>query len=478
MVAISPINAEQRERLLAQKEGHFHDFKAKEIAPSKLHKHISAFANAAGGDLYIGVAEETRADGMKAHNWSGFPSPEAANGHLQAFHSAFPLDAFFVPEFLVCPEAGDGTFVLHVQIQKTRTVCRTPDDAVYLRKGAQSIPVKEQTQIDRLQLDKGVTSFENEPVNAPKDLVTNSLAIIEFLVSVIPSAEPESWLRKQLLFHADLPTVASLLLFADEPQVALPKRSAIKIYRYRTTDDEGTRETLTFDPLSVEGNLYAQIASAVKRTADLVEGVQIMGPYGLEPIQYPVEALHEIITNAVLHRDYSIPSDIHIRIFDNRIEVESPGRLPGHVTAANILSEQFARNGKLVRLINKFPNPPNKDVGEGLNTAFQAMRALRLKDPIIEDRESSLLVKIVHERLASPEEAILTYLRQHSQITNSIARRITGIASENKVKEVFYRLRDAGKMERVPDLKGSLSAWRMRDAEAVGEDPSGPDDET
>ncbi|WP_445305523.1 ATP-binding protein [Microcoleus sp. herbarium2] len=65
-------------------------------------------------------------------------------------------------------------------------------------------------------------------------------------------------------------------------------------------------------------------------------------------------------------------------MFDNRIEIENLGKLPGHVTVKNILKEQYARNGAIVRIINKFPNPPNKDVGEGLNTAFQAMAKLRL----------------------------------------------------------------------------------------------------
>ena len=65
-----------------------------------------------------------------------------------------------------------------------------------------------------------------------------------------------------------------------------------------------------------------------------------------------------------------------MRVFDNRVEVESPGILPGQVTVKNILDEQFARNGMLVRLVNKFPDPPNKDVGEGLNTAFKAMPLL------------------------------------------------------------------------------------------------------
>src|SRR6185295_9200933 len=98
------------------------------------------------------------------------------------------------------------------------------------------------------------------------------------------------------------------------------------------------------------------------------------GAAGLLEVQYPAETLHEIITNAVLHRDYSVAADIQIRIFDNRIEVESPGRVACHLTTDNILHTQFARNQRHVRMINIFHNPPNKDVGEGLNTAFDAMR--------------------------------------------------------------------------------------------------------
>ena len=114
-----------------------------------------------------------------------------------------------------------------------------------------------------------------------------------------------------------------------------------------------------------------------------------------------------------------------------------------------------------MRIINKFSDPPNKDVGEGLNTAFEAMRTLKLKDPVISQTSSSVLVKIRHERLASPEEGILQYLERNDQITNSIARELTGIGSENKVKEAFYRLRDRGRIERVPGLGGPASAWEL-----------------
>ena len=222
------------------------------------------------------------------------------------------------------------------------------------------------------------------------------------------------------------------------------------------------------DPQTIEGPLYFLIRSAVEKTVSMVEGIKKLGPKGLEPVQYPRETLHEIVTNAVLHRDYSIAADIQIRVFDNRVEVESPGVLPGHITVKNMLDEQFARNGALVRLINKFPDPPNKDVGEGLNTAFDAMKRLRLKPPILEETKSSLIVKIRHEPLATPEQSVMDYLENHTEITNRIARELTGIRSENSMKEVFYRLRDSGVIGMVPGRSQAKKAWQKVKAKEGG----------
>lgn len=171
--------------------------------------------------------------------------------------------------------------------------------------------------------------------------------------------------------------------------------------------------------------------------------------------------LHEIITNAVLHRDYSIADDIHVRIFDNRVEVESPGGLPAHITPENILDQRYSRNGNIVRWINKFPDPPNKDVGEGLNTAFGAMNDLKLKPPTIKDQKSSVLVLIRHERLASPEEIITEYLQTHDEITNMTVRQLTGIGSENHVKRIFQRMIKAGALESIPGRALTKYGYRL-----------------
>jgi ATP-dependent DNA helicase RecG len=269
------------------------------------------------------------------------------------------------------------------------------------------------------------------------------------------------WLRKQLLVRNDMPTVAALILFADEPQVALPKRSSIKLYRYAGTETVGVRAALQGQPDTIEGNIYAQIQDAVKKTVEKIEEIRIMGAQGMEVVRYPEVALHEIITNAVIHRDYSIADDIHVRIFDNRIEVVSPGRLPAHITTENILNERFARNGAVVRWINKFPDPPNKDVGEGLRAAFDAMRSLQLKPPEIVETETGVLVRIRHERLASPEEIVLDYVGSHDEISNSVVRGLTGIGSENMVKGMFQRMIKAGELERLPDRSLRYAAYRL-----------------
>lgn len=114
-----------------------------------------------------------------------------------------------------------------------------------------------------------------------------------------------------------------------------------------------------------------------------------------------------------------------------------------------------------MRLLNKYPDAPNKDIGEGLDTVFSSMKAARLKEPQLVVEENSFVVVLDHTPLARPEEIILQYLAGHEFITNRIARELTGIESENAVKKVFYKLRDSGKMELIPGRPNFRAQWRM-----------------
>ena len=144
---------------------------------------------------------------------------------------------------------------------------------------------------------------------------------------------------------------------------------------------------------------------------------------------------------------------------DDRIVVRSPGVLPGHMTLENLLSDRASRNPKIVRLLHMMPNPPNKDIGEGLNTVMSKMKEAKLSDPVFMVDGSSFVVTLGHTTLARPQEIVMQYLENHDEITNSKARELCGIRSENRMKDVFYDLRDAGKIQRHPERNGSRSSW-------------------
>jgi ATP-dependent DNA helicase RecG len=454
---VKDVTQEEVSRILSYQEGHFGDLKSISITPAKLTRTLSAFANSEGGELYIGVRED-KSTGIRY--WEGFSIVEEANGHLQAFEQVFPLGSDISYSFLNSDtQVG---LVMKVEIRKTSDVKYATDRIPYVRRGAQNIPVTNEIDLRTLERNKGITTFENETVRIGIDTISESQSIQNFMSVVIPETEPLPWLKKNMLIMQDMPTVAGLVLYADEPQAALPKRTGIKIYRYDTSDVTGTRETLVFDPVSIEGNGYAQIKNAVSKTAEIIESIRMNTAEGMKEITYPREALHEVITNAVLHRDYSITDDIHIVIFNNRVEIKSPGSLPGHVTTSNILDERFSRNPTIVRLMNKFPDPPNKDVGEGLNTVFEAMRRMKLRDPIVLQEGSYVNVILRHESLAGPEERILDYLKLNVKITNKIARGICFIGSENKMKAILQKMVKNNILEPVPTTSRYNAAYQLK----------------
>lgn len=455
-VTLRHLTHQQYQALIAVEESHFIDLKGSEITPASLTKTASAFCNTSGGEIFVGIEESVGLFG-KQRKWNGLKDQEAGNAFFQVLEKMSPLGNHYEAEFLTAD--GAPGLVLHLNFFKTQEILIATSGKVHVRRSSQNLPVEGDEAVERLRYDKGIKSFEDEVTAALKTEIDNSAVLVNFLCDVTPTSEPEEWMSKQRVIVDGRVTVAGVLLYSDLPQAILPKRSSVKILRYKTKE-EGERDFLAFDPMTIEGPIYSLVYDSVDRCKKIVEDIKKLGPEGLEPVLYPEEALHEVLTNAVLHRDYSVAADVQVRIFDNRLEIESPGRLPGHVTVNNITKTQFARNPKLVRLINKFKEPPNKDVGEGLRTTFEAMDKLRLKEPIIEEREGSVVVTLRHESLGSPEQLVMDFLGNNPEITNSIARELTGIKSENTMKQVFYRLRDRGQIEPIPGRSASRAGWR------------------
>lgn len=229
----SSISKEQKKTILNLEESHFTDLKSVDIAPAKLTKTLAAFANADGGELYIGIDEDKSTN---TRYWRGFNNPEEANGLIQTFESFFPLGQDFSYTFLACE--GSNGYVIQATVQKTKDIKKSSDGTIYIRRGAQNLPLVKDEEITRLRRNKGLESFETETVTVDLAYITNSEPSIKFMLEVIPTGEPEVWLKKQLLIHNNKPTVAGILLFAEEPQAILTKRCGIKVFGwlgFRTT---------------------------------------------------------------------------------------------------------------------------------------------------------------------------------------------------------------------------------------------------
>jgi ATP-dependent DNA helicase RecG len=457
---IREITNEEIIEIAKRDESHFYDNKAFEINGKGIQKIAVAFANADGGEFIIGIKDK-KEEINEIDRWQGIDEIEKFNSVFQNLNEISPT----IPHIFEFLKDSNNTYALRISIEKSESVHKTSDNKIYIRQSAQSLPIIDQLKIQSLSYSKGESSYEDTIVNtAIAEDIFESSKIKFFLNDFSPISDPIDFTINQNLVDRKSyePRTAGILLFSENPTPLLPKRCGIKINRYNTDEDIPEREHLK-EQFTIEGCLYEQIQKAGEKITEIMESVQIMGTDGLTQAKYPPETIWEILVNAVIHRDYSISDDIQVLIYNNRIEISSPGKLPGYVTIENILEARFSRNSKIVRVLNKYKNAPNKDMGEGLNTAFQRMEDFRLKAPTIKESGNYVKVIIPHTPLASPQESVVEYLKNNPLIKNRHARELTGVRSENLMKGIFYSLRDKELIEPVRSKTGNkIVAWKLK----------------
>ena len=147
--------------------------------------------------------------------------------------------------------------------------------------------------------------------------------------------------------------MCGLVLFAPNPSALIPTRAGARVSRYETKEDDPEREHLAASTL-IEEPAYDLIHRTVELITQIMSGISIWTVDGLKKVGYPPEAIWEVVVNAIIHRDYAISDDVQVKIFDNRIEIESPGKLPGFVTIENILDVRYSRNKQIVRTLARY----------------------------------------------------------------------------------------------------------------------------
>jgi ATP-dependent DNA helicase RecG len=304
------IEIEELRSISEREESHFFDRKALGVKGREIQKAVVAFANADGGELIIGIRDPKHAPNVE-ERWQGADSLEDLNGYLQAVFNVQPaLDVRY--EVLLCE--GKPGRVLRLNIEKSSAVCKTGEGTVYVRQGAQSLPIKDADRITQLTFAKGASSFEDQKLeDVPPEQIVDGEPLRRFLHDYSPKTDPLDFCVNQNLldYKSWAPRVCSALLFHPVPSAVIPKKCAVKVTRYETKEDDPEREHLA-EQFNVEGPLYDLIHDSVDRIQSVMEGVSIRTASGLQKAEYPPEAIWEILVNALIHRDYSISDDVQV----------------------------------------------------------------------------------------------------------------------------------------------------------------------
>ena len=399
---------------------------------------IVAFANTEGGFLILGMEDLKKARG--ADRLYGIQeNPEAVDElHEHAAQRITPPIDGIIWRWLPCT-LRDGTAgeIVIVTVQKSAKVHSIVADGTWkrLQKGNREMTAGE---INELCFARGVISAEGELVNLPFELLDTDVWKIYCDTRKLSSGGIKDRMFRiglaKKMEKEILPTKAAILLFADDPSGVLAGKVAIRIFHYAGLKIEhGPVPNLLKTPKTVTGPLVRQISDAYEYVLNEIAAGLTLSSSGFETVhRYPTRVIKEALTNAVIHRDYHINRDIHVRIFDNRIEVESPGLFPAHITAANIQqARSFSRNPLIVNHLREFPVPPNIDAGEGIRMMFSTMQAIGLYPPIYRSapylEHDAVLVMLLNEERPAVWEQVSDWIDHNGSISNGELCRIAGI---------------------------------------------------
>lgn len=265
-----------------------------------------------------------------------------------------------------------------------------------------------------------------------------------------------------------LPTLAAILLFAEFPNDLTETKCAIRVLQYTgTIETIGETPNLIGVPKTIQGSLVKQISDTHEYVLTLLRaGIRI--PSGFKNVyRIPERAVKEVITNAVIHRDYYMKRDIEIKIFEDRIEVESPGLFPYNITRTNIgwVRAEDYRNDLLVKHLREFPSPPNLDQNEGVRAMRKEMSTQNLYPPIFFTYplyQDSVKVVLLNEHRPSEWEKISTYLSEKKYITNEQARKITSVVQRDKMARMLKNWVNQGLLIQIIPPSGFVKGTKYK----------------
>jgi ATP-dependent DNA helicase RecG len=464
------MNPEEISSLYRQGPNETIAFEVESAATNRLAETLAAFANTDGGVVLLGI------DPM-GNTVRGVRTIDAATD--KALAAGLRCEP---PLILPRPEKAtfDGKEILLIQVPAGLPHAYGLRGKYLARSGKKNIALGPR-QLRQLLRERGEANFEALPAPGAtlddlEDALVQKYAAM-FLNDPLPNKKDailDLLHRRGCLVKEGgsfRPTISGYLLFGREPQRALPS-AEILLARYagKQMTDEFLRET-------VRGPLTEEVRRAEAFVvANMRKGARIDGLQRVDRSEYPIPAVREAIVNAVAHRDYAIRGDeIRVLMFSDRIEVYSPGRLPGHVTVDNIVEERFSRNEVIAQVLADMGFIER--LGYGIDRMIRLMREWGLPAPRFAETTNGFKVTLLGpgEKLGSEEidrskwqhldlnerqQAALEFLVKNLRIANRDYRELFPDVSEETIRRDLADLVEQGILLKMGDKKGTYYIFK------------------
>jgi ATP-dependent DNA helicase RecG len=430
----------------SKKESETLEFKKSTGEWKEIIETASAFSNTRGGEILVGINNNGEVKGIEI----GKDTIERLTNKI-----AQNTDPKIHPR--ITTEKINGKFLIVIEIKESSDHLVLAFGRPYKRVGKSTVRMSKD-EYERLVLEKHKDKlrFDNQVCKHATledidwDLVTNIfIPKYESLTETKLVGNQKELLEALNCIIDDNPTRAGVLLFGKNPQKIF-ENAYIAMARYKGKEVGVER----LDYKEFNGNLFHQIDECDKYIKEHIAIMSRLLPYKVEREdipEYPLFSIRELVTNAVVHRDYAIiGSKVIIKMFDNKIEFYNPGGLPSGITPENITNKQFSRNPILTRVLSKIGYI--EELGEGWDKIIKEHKNHTLipKLPKIEADTYSVLVEIFSTRdkfekekmeeekaeLNQRQKKALEYIKKRGKISNAEYRSIFKVSAATAKREL------------------------------------------
>ena len=425
--------------IITRKEDQTFDCKSIQIDPKALAITIVAFANADGGDIAIGVSDKTRKiEGVDQHT-------EKLNELLRV-----PLDfcnpsVSITSDLLPCTDKdGNENHILLMHIPASSELHTNQADEAFMRVGDKSRRLSFEERI-QLMYDKGERYYEDTAVYGATVDDIDMAAVERYTELIGYTKSANQYLHENNGFITtnakgeEQVSVACILLFGKYPQKFFP-RGRTRFIRYKGTEERVGAEMNVIKDVAFEGTILDQVKATIAYLETQVEEHTFLGQHGqfVTHRDYPKFVIQEMVVNACCHRAYNIKgTEIQIKMFDNRLVFESPGRLPGTVKPSNIRHTHFSRNPKIAQFLKAYDYV--KEFGEGVDRVCRELEAngtphlsFHLDDFILKITVPKVTERVIEKDVKVTEKVIKT----HQEVIEKVIEKAVALnekLTENRI---------------------------------------------